>query len=402
MTQPIGKVWTVIAENGEWTETMLTTLTSISDSESIMSLLDFEGQSLLRLIHQLFVAPKEIVVVVFNMVDMLTNRKREHSLKHLSFWINTIVFHTYNVETGKTAPVFLVGTHKDKVSDQSRHQYISDVIEEKFKYSMVWASIVEYNGLCFFPVNNHQGKPHNYIAQWDGRLFYTANELDNGIGNLRSEIERVIKDSECMKELRSLGWLKASDVLTASTKSFLTLKEASDIAIANAVEQDEVPLFLSFLKKMGMVLWLDEEGLRDVVILDVMAFFAAPASLIICNHISNPSKNTTHMKKIQEGQRKNYRTAWDRMTTLGSVGYQLINALLRELVLVDNIPVVIKLILKYGLIVRLEYERAAQQSSAVIDSDVYLVPSLLPYRVCDPVVLQNENEMWWNRVKHWK
>ena len=72
---------------------------------------------------------------------------------------------------------------------------------------------------------------------------------------------------------------------------------------------------------------------------------------------------------------------------LGSVGDQLINALLIELVLVDNIPIVIKIMLKYGLIVRLEYERAAEQASLLIDSDKYLVPSLQPYRVCDPLVL---------------
>ena len=53
----------------------------------------------------------------------------------------------FNVETGTTAPMFLVGTHKDIVSDQVKHQYISDVIEEKFKYSVGWANIVEYDGM---------------------------------------------------------------------------------------------------------------------------------------------------------------------------------------------------------------------------------------------------------------
>ena len=125
---------------------------------------------------------------------------------------------------------------------------------------------MEYNGLCFFPVNNHHSRPHNYIAQWLWRLFYTANELDDGIGNLRSEIERVIRDSECRKEPKPLTWFKAIDKLTASTKSFLTHTETSDIAISNGVEQDAMPLLLSFLNRMGEVLWLDEEGLRDVVI----------------------------------------------------------------------------------------------------------------------------------------
>ena len=90
---------------------------------------------------------------------------------------------------------------------------------------MGWASIVEYNGLCFFPLNNHHSRPHNHIAQWLWRLFYTADELDDSIGNSRSEIERVIKGSECTKQPKPSAWFKACDELTASTKSFLTLKD---------------------------------------------------------------------------------------------------------------------------------------------------------------------------------
>ena len=78
---------------------------------------------------------------------------------------------------------------------------------------------------CFFPVNYHHSRPHNYIPQWVARLFYTANELDDGIGNLRSEIEEVRRDSECMKQPKPLAWFRAFDELTASTKSFLTLND---------------------------------------------------------------------------------------------------------------------------------------------------------------------------------
>ena len=400
-------VWRVTAENGKWTEyetPKMELYTGIYDNELKLSLLDFGGQSLFRELHHLLVTSYGVYIVVFNMLDMLDNSMKERSLTELCLWINTIVFHTYNVETRKTAPVFLVGTHKDKVSDQSRHQYISDVIEEKFKYSMVWASIVEYNGLCFFPVNNHQGRPHNYIAQWFGRLFYTANELDDGLGNLRSEIERVIKDSECMKEPKPLAWFRAIDELTASTKSFLTLKEASKIATAHGIKECDVPVFLSFLNKMGEVLWLDEEGLRDVVILDVMTFFIEPASLIVCSHISNFSDSTNHLKKIQLACSREFPLQWTEMNSGGMVDRGLVDILLGKLVLVDNIPVVISMMLKYGLIVKDEVKRAktmeSEQSIVPMVSEVYMVPSLLPRTVVDPCVF--EDEIWKTNVKQWK
>ena len=141
------------------------------ENNFILSLLDIEvvqGQFPFHDIPFLFLGSYGVYVVVFNMVDVLDSNKKEKCLTELSHWINTIVYHTFDAKTHKMAPVLFVGTHKDKVNGPSRHQYISDVIEERFKYSMGWASIVEYNGLCFFPVNNHHSRPHNYIAQWVG------------------------------------------------------------------------------------------------------------------------------------------------------------------------------------------------------------------------------------------
>ena len=404
---------TVVAENGIWTECKTPKMelaSNIPVGKQIMLFLDFEGQSSFREFNNLFITSYGVCIVVFNMLDILDDNKKENCLTELSHWINTIVYHTFDAKTDKTAPVFLVGTHKDKVNGQARHQYISDVIEERFKYNPVWPHIVESTNLSFFPVNNNLDRMHSYIPKWLGSLFYTSNELDDGLGNLRSEIERVIKDSECMKQPKPLAWFQAIDELTASTKSFLTLKEASDIATANGVEQDSVPLFLSFLNKMGYVLWLDEEGLRDVVILDVMTFFVEPASLIVCSHISNSSDSTTHLREKQLHYlkqlyyRKKDPISWDQMTLRGTVSRQYLDILLGKLVPTGNIPVVRNLMLKFGLMVKDEVERAkaieSEQSIDPMVSEEYLVPSLLPRTVVDPCVF--EDEIWKKNVKQWK
>ena len=391
LTQLNYKVQCVIAENGKWVaeKTPKFELKDVISNNILhLSLLDFEGQSEFNIIRELFSTFYGVFIVVFTMMDVLDNKRKENSLTELSFWINTIVYHTFDAKTRKMAPMFLVGTHGDIVSDPLRHKDISDVIEEMIKYNAGWPHIVENNDLCFFPVNNNKN---------DNDPF---DELDNGIGNLKSEIERVIKDSECTKKPKPLAWFKALDTLAASTKSNVTLKEASDIAVAHGVEQDAVPIFLSFLNKMGMVLWLDEEGLRDVVILDVMNFFIEPAALIICNHISNSSDKTSHLKKIQQMYERQDREAWDRMSIRGVVKGQLINTLLGELVPADSIPAVVYLMLKYGLIVRLEFERPVEQLCALIDSEVYLVPNLLPSTGGDPLVF--EDEIWNRDVKQWK
>ena len=79
-------------------------------------------------------------------------------------------------------------------------------------------------------------------------------------------------------------------------KIFLTLDETSPIALANGVERDAVPSFLSFF---------NEAGLRDVVMLDVVSVFVELATLISCNHISDSSDGANIYKVIQENYSQN-------------------------------------------------------------------------------------------------
>ena len=114
-----------------------------------------------------------------------------------------------------------------------------------------------------------------------------------------SAIESVVKEADYVKEPRPLPWLKALDGLMATKKSYLPMTELTSIAIANGVEKDVISIFFYFLNELGLVLWLDEEGLRDVVILDIINFFVEPATLIICNHISETSDSSIHHRNIQ-------------------------------------------------------------------------------------------------------
>ena len=72
-------------------------------------------------------------------------------------------------------------------------------------YSGEYFEWYQLTDLSFFPINNNLDRMHSYIPKWFKRLFYTADELDDGLGNLRNEIERVIKDSECRKEQKPLA-----------------------------------------------------------------------------------------------------------------------------------------------------------------------------------------------------
>ena len=372
----------------------------VTESNMILSLFDFGGQSVFNIIHHLFLTSYGVYVVVFRMDDIIDNNKRELSITNLSFWINSIVIHSRDVKTGKGASMFLVGTHKDKVRSHTKHKYISNLIKERFEYHIGWPSIQEYNELCFFPVNNRVNHSSNNCLIKLFRPFIKFNRRDNVILDLLRRIENLVRDAEYTLAPRPLTWLKALDEFVATKKSFLTLIEASSIAIANGVEKVAVPGFLLFLNEMGVVLWLDEPGLRDVVILDIIRFFVEPVTLIICNHISTPSDGTVHHKNIQVACRKNFPEAWNQMVSKGIIGLDLMNVLLRHHVQTCNIPVVIDMMLKYGLIVRLEQteDRVCEVSelpSQLLDN--YLVPALLPRAECDVSTFQDDI---WKHVQH--
>ena len=68
-----------------------------------------------------------------------------------------------------------------------------------------------------------------------------------------------------------LNWLKTMDAFKKTNKSFLALTEVQSIAVSCGVKHDHVEALLRLLHEMGHLLWLDEPGLREVVILDAIA-----------------------------------------------------------------------------------------------------------------------------------
>ena len=355
-------------------------------SSLLLAIFDFGGQSVFNIIHHLFLTYYGVYVVVFNMVDILDDNKRVQSVNELSFWINSIVIHTLEADIDRVAPMFLVGTHKDVVGDPEKHKEISEIVEARFGYNAAWKYIKEYSDeLCFFPVNNLDGQHDDVIVE------------------LMSKIENTLNESSYVREPRPLTWLRALDELMVTKKSFLTLKEASSIAMTNGVEKDAIPIFLSFLNDMGMVLWLNEDGFRDVVILDIITSFVEPATRIICNHTSKPTEKTVHNIKIQNQFKKKRKAEWDLMTRRGVVEKRLLIEILQfrddaEDVKYDTAAVV-NMMLKYGLMVTLEQVQDQSNRVGQESNELYLVPALLPNVTDHPCTFNDKNWIQIQQIK---
>jgi hypothetical protein len=142
--------------------------------------------------------------------------------------------------------------------------------------------------------------------------------------------------------------------------------------MSTGIPADEVPVLLRFLHEMGTVMWHDDEGLRDVVILDPVKYFVEPVTRLICKHSARDGTghehdSSTHHERWHDLCQDYDQRKWLDLVQKGVLYESILHILLddtgRELMLT-------RLMLKIGLIVTFPQRG---------DDEVkYLVPALLP------------------------
>lgn len=154
--------------------------------------------------------------------------------------------HTLNPTTNETAPIALIGTRKDKISNPADHQRISTILYDHFSSSLAWPSVIENdtavgaNGrasLFFYPVDNIQGRSDPTVAA------------------CMKDIERVIDQSDYVHEKQPLVYLKTIDKLSTLNKSYLSFDEAADVAVKCGVPLAGVTDMLKLFHEMGIVMF---------------------------------------------------------------------------------------------------------------------------------------------------
>lgn len=357
-----------------------------SNSKYIISLFDFGGQSVFNVIHPFFLTQHGVYIVVFNMEWLLNPEKidYQHCLDYLTFWINSIIIHTQTTRTKsgeeeseiRVAPWVLVGTRRDKVIDPHQHEAISLLLYNTFGNSIAWPYLIENenalgsNGttnLVFFPVDNTLGKD------------------DTTLSKLLFLIEKVIDQSDYVHMERPLTWCAAADKLTTLVEksAVLNWEDVIQVAVDCAIPFNEVPTFLTFLHKMGILMWHREEALRDVVILDPVQYFVTPATTIICKHAPTQIDATYHSLEAHKRAKKKFKADWDRMIHQGIISKVLIDCLLEDCA-VDHRDKVIMLMVKYGLLVPYKdnHEKADNDENTQ-DMLSFVAPVLLPTNTQD-------------------
>jgi GTPase SAR1 family protein len=326
----------------------------------LISLFDFGGQSVFEVIHHLFLTRNGVYALVFNMEWLLAEGpEKDRALRFMRNWLSSIAVHTYNKTTALTAPIVIVGTRLDKVASPADHEKISTLLHEQFSDNLAWQSVV----------GNEQGRDSNGRAfQWFFPVDNVAGRTGPTMQHLMSVVQREIDKAEYTHKEVPLTWFKAIDQMSDNKKDCLTLAEGIATARACGVSEQEASLMLAFLHDMGHLMWLDEPGLRDVVILDPVSYLVTPATIIICK-LTPDHEDTIHhcMASHRECERKHKR-AWSQLTHEGVLSVQLLPILWEKYQ--QHSEVLLQLLVKFGLLVPLHGDASGPVAQ-------YLVPTLL-------------------------
>ena len=342
------------------------------DSHLRISIFDFGGQKIFSAIHHLFLTKYGVYLIVFNMNWMVgSQEEKSRCLEYLEFWVNSVGIHTCD-EKSISAPIAFVGTHADCVSNEDDYRVISKELKEKFSSGLV--NIIEYDNfqgtsdsLFFFPVNNVEGK------------------VDENLQRLLQHVEQEILKADYIQKKHPLSWLKCMDILKELSvqKPYLTMNEieshcCSDVLIVD--KNIELPKFLKFAHEMGAIMWHhQDEGLKDIVILDPAQFLIKPATFVICQY-GNEGDKIRHRQEMRVKCEKKFPKAWSQMMKRGIVSSELLQLLLSDFK--ETRETIILLMIKYGLMMPIEMQSSSQQFldeniHASYNSDM-VVPALLP------------------------
>jgi GTPase SAR1 family protein len=335
------------------------------NSALIVKLFDFAGQDVFSCLHAYFLTQHGAYAIVFNMNWLSTNTMNSAgALEYLSFWLNSVAMNT-KAGNQKIAPIFLVGTHKDEISDVAEHIRISELLAAAFSYSAVWPSIIENeeSGLVYFPVD------------------CTMGVADSTVVRLMSLIEQSIRASDYLSIKRPLPWYEALDAYQQVTSHALTFTEAKDMAVQCGVNPDRVTELLSFLRDMGMLMWYNEPGLNETIILDPIAYFVKPVTRVICH--ADVRKSDVH-RLCRKVRCKEY----DVLYNTGVATPAILNDMLSYGGCDAN--ALILLMLKYGLAM-CWYADDKNESCQV---PKYFIPPLFPTAPSTPVGKEWINNLW--------
>jgi len=212
---------------------------------------DFAGQEVYYATHGFFLTKRAIYLLIFNLLE-----SEEES--QIEYWLQSI-----NART-EDAPVLLVGTHaEDKTCSK------------------------EYQDRYFNSIYQKYGS--RFKSQIFGH-FAISNETQKGLIDLKSRILDLALAQPYMPDEIPLSFRGLEEKLggaqqrltSAGFPPTLAWEEYKRMALEVKIPEDSVMLATKFLNDLGTIVWFNDKGLRDTIIVDpqwITKTFATVVSL---------------------------------------------------------------------------------------------------------------------------
>ena len=269
-------------------EKLLLEVNKEEDEQGIYSVLwDFGGQSVYYVTHPLFLTPRAMYLLVYDLSrnphdnanpivkqGMFRNIEDHFGLRtnldYLDFWMTSVASLSNQNEVrqehsgskpdmlpDRLPPVFLVCTHADQPYGGADPFALAQEIFDSLQKKPYSGQLVEH----VFVVDNTKSGSLSECAE---------------IIRLRQEVLAVAKELPQMKEAIPIKWLKYEKVLRAATEEegfkWISLETAKQIAfeVCNINDDEEFLTLLNFLHDQRCLIHFDDTAvLRDLVVLDL-------------------------------------------------------------------------------------------------------------------------------------
>jgi hypothetical protein len=264
-----------------------------SASDVLVSLQDFGGQPVFNPLHHLFIKREAVFLIVFDMRWLAAppdSRVFAEAREYLLFWMDAIAVHTMHPELKTTAQVAFVGTHKDLVPGKADHDRISSIV-----YQMVFHGAVQVSPIYDEIASSESGAT---TKQYFFPVDNTIGTRDPSLCRLLGILDRHMRRSGDVLQLRPVSWIKFSDVMKGLGRASISYREAMQTALSLGVTGRSFDKMLSFLHSAGELMWFHDANLRDTVILEPFSFFVKVVTTVICKFAPTEEDPTSHMTDL--------------------------------------------------------------------------------------------------------
>lgn len=249
---------------------------------------------------------------------------QEETWEFLEHWLGSIYLYA------KTAPIFMVGTHGDKISSHGHHEEMSAQIFKHFSNHPAFQQIVFNDSvkLWFWPVDN------------------TKSIQDPQVANLRDSIMLEACQQDYVRMQVPLAWLGIYDRLVSlhkkNLKPVMRIDEIRLLAGDFGLSEQEIVACMHFWHEYGMVLFYDSvPGMENIVILSPQW-----AVDIMCKVIRDFDLHTV----MQDRKARKFNREWKDLTRKGVLHTQILDLLWENLPSDLYVPF-LDLMMRFGLCV---------------------------------------------------